>query len=259
LSSDTIVPPIVFVSAEADEVRTAVSRTLRAYGVRQLDGSPRARAVATAARMVHDVILVIADQQLKDPAALVTQLRVLPATRDTPIVVRLGPGARATSDTLLAAGADRVLNDGPESAALAGTLFRLSDITPQRRAIRELRRRLAPLTTPTLAHLTSALQQFRTLMIAADSTGRCVALNDAALMATAFSREDVIGHPVWKLLEAANGRDLRANWSTLLVVGALQGPCTLRRKYASPAPVQICVAAHVVQDVHVAAIQPATT
>jgi PAS domain-containing protein len=257
LSLETIVPPIVLIAAEADEVRTAVGRTLRAYGVRQLEGSPRARVMQTAARIVPDVILVIADQQLKEPATLITELRTSTTTRDTPIIVRLAAAGRATSDTLMMAGADRVLSEGPESGALAGTLFRLAEITSQQRAIREVRRALAPLPNPTLMQLASAIQHSKTTMVAADSSGQCIAMNDGFVTATAFSRDDVFGQPIWDFLQGGNGRDLRANWGTFLVVGTFQGSCMLRRKYSSPAPADVHVAAHLLRNIHVAAIQPA--
>jgi PAS domain-containing protein len=253
LSLDTIVPPIVLIAAEADEVRSAVVRSLRASGVRQLEASPRVRVVQTAARLVPDVILVVADQQLKEPAALITELRTSAATRDTPIVVRLAVGGRATSDALMMAGADRVLTDGPESGALAGALFRLSEITAQRRAIRDARRALALVARPTLVQLATAIQQQKLAMIATDSRGRCMATNDALVTATAFSREDVLGRPIWEFLQAGGGRDIRSNWSTFLVVGTFQGACNLRRKFASPAPVQVFLAAEVLPGCHLAA------
>jgi len=234
-----------------------MARTLRAYGVRQLEGAPRSRAVQAAARAIPDVILVLADQLLKEPAVLVTELRAHAATRDTPILVRLSADGRASADTLLMAGADRVLPDGPETAALAGALFKLSDVSVQQRAIRDVRRRLAPVAHPTLVHLAAAMQDVKTIMIAAESTGRCVAANDGFVTATAFSRDDILGHALWNFVHANGGRDLRANWDTLLVVGSFQGPCALRRKYAGPAPADVYVAAHVLRDIHLAAISSA--
>jgi PAS domain-containing protein len=258
LQSDTLVPPIVLIAAESDEIRSATSRALRAYGVRQLESSTRARLGDAAARVIPDVVLVIADQQLKEPAALIAQLRAAAATRDTPIVVQLAAGGRATSDALLMAGADRVLTEGPESAALAGTLFRLSDVTPERRAIRELRRALASQVAPTIVQLGYAMQQLHAMMIAVNAKGTCVAVNDALLNATAFSRDDIIGHPLWDVIQTGNGRDLRGHWSTLQVVGTLQGPCTLARKYGGAAPAEVYVSAQILPDVHIAAVRPRT-
>jgi PAS domain-containing protein len=254
LSLETIVPPIVLIAAEADEVRAAVARALRAYGVRQLEASPRVRAVQTAARVIPDVILVVADQLLNEPATLISELRASATTRDTPIVVRLAAGARATSDTLMMAGADRVLADGPESAALAGAVFRLSEITSQRRAIREIRRNLAALARPTLVQVGSAIQESKTAMIAADSSGRIMAINDRFVAATGFSRDEVIGQPIWDFLQAGSGRDLQANWTAFLLVGALQGGCLLRRKHTSAGPVEVHLASEIVKNCHVAAV-----
>jgi PAS domain-containing protein len=235
-------------------VRSTVARSLRTYGVRRLEGSPRARVMQMAARLIPDVILVIADQHLKEPATLITELRTSSTTRDTPIVVRLASGGRATSDALMMAGADRVLAEGPDTAALPGALFRLAETTSPRRAIREVRRALAAVANPTLVQLASALQQSKTMMVAADSSGRCAAINDGFVTATAYARDDVIGQPVWDFLQPGNGRDIRANWRTFLVVGIFQGACLLRRKYAQPAPVQVFLASDVLPGYHVAAV-----
>ena len=239
-------------------MRAAIVRTLRGYGVRRVEGAPRVRAVEAAARIVPDVILIVADQQMKEPVTLVTELRANPRTRETPIVVRLAPNGRTTSDALLMAGADRVLNDGPESAALTGALFRVADVSPERRAIRDVRRRLGAVGAPTLMQLADALQESLLALVATDSSGRCAALNDPLVAATAFARDDVIGRPLWEILEAGGGRDLRTNWTTFLLVGTFQSRCALRRKYSSPAPAEVYLSAHVVRDLHVAVIRPGT-
>lgn len=231
-------------------------RTLRGYGVRRVEGAPRARVIDAAMRLVPDVILVVADQQLKEPVALIADLRASARTREVPIVVRLASGGRATSDSLLMAGADRVLNEGPESAALAGALVRLADVSPERRAIRDLRRRLATLGSPTLAQLAAVLQDATLALVAADSSGSCAAMNDALVAATAFGRDDVLGRPLWTLVDTANGRDLRSSWTTFLLVGVYRSRCTLRRKYSGPAPAEIYLSAHVLPDLHVGVIRP---
>lgn len=239
-------------------MRTVVVRMLRGYGVRRIEGAPRVRAVQTAARVVPDVVLIVADQQMKGPVALVTELRANPRTRESPIVVRLAAGGHATSDALLVAGADRVFNDGPDSAALTSALFRIADVNPEGRAVRDVRRRIAAAVAPTLTQLAEALQESTLALVAADSSGRCAALNDSLVAATAFARDDVIGRPLWDILETGGGRDLRAGWTTFLVVGTFQSRCLLRRKYASPAPAEVYLSAHVVGDLHVAAIRPAS-
>jgi PAS domain-containing protein len=257
LPIDTLSPPVVLIAGEGDEVRVALARTLRAYGVRQIDSAPRARALAAAARIVPDVILIVADEHLKEPTTLVTELRASAAVRDTPVLVRLSRGGRATSDALLMAGADKVLVDGPESAALAGTLFRLADVSPPHRAIRDVRRRLAPLPNPTIVQLAAAMQDMKTMTIAADARGRCMAMNDGVVTATAFARDDIIGRAIWDILQPGNGRDVRTSWETLRVVGSFQGTCLLMRKYSAAVPVEVYIAAHVLRDVHVAAISSA--
>jgi PAS domain-containing protein len=257
LSPETVAPPVVLIAAEAEEVRAGLVRTLRGYGVRRVEGTPRVRAVEAAARIVPDVILIIADQQMKEPAALVTELRASPRTREAPIVVRLAAGGRATSDALLMAGADRVLNDGPEAAALTGALLRVADISPERRAVRDVRRHLAVVGAPTLTHLAEALQESTVALLAIDDSGCCAAVNDPFIAATAFSRDDVIGRPLWEIVEAGSGRDLRANWETFLLVGTFQSRCSLHRKYSAPAPAEIYVSAQVLRDLHVAVIRPA--
>lgn len=246
----------MLIAAEAEEVRAAIVRTLRGYGVRRVEGAPRERAVEAAARIIPDVILIVADQQMKEPVALVSELRANPRTRETPILVRLAPGGRATGDALMMAGADRVLNDGPESAALTGALFRVADVSAERRAVRDVRRRLATLKTPTLTQLADALQASMLALVAADSSGRCAALNDPLVAATAFARNDVIGRPLWDILESGVGRDLRTSWTTFLLVGTFQSRCALRRKYSSPTPADVYLSAHVVRDLHVAVIRP---
>jgi len=233
-------------------------RSLRGYGVRRVEGAPRARAVEAAARIVPDVILIVADPQMKEPAALVAELRASPRTREAPIVVRLAAGGRATSDALLMAGADRVLNDGSQSAALTGALFRVADVSPDLRAIRDVRRRVAATTSPTLTQLAEALQASALSLIAVDSSGRCAAMNDRIITATAFGRDDVLGRPLWELLEPGGGRDLRTSWSTFLLVGTFQSRCALRRKYSKSAPAEVYLSGHVLRDLHVAVIRPET-
>ena len=233
-------------------------RSLRGYGVRRVEGAPRARTVEAAARIVPDVILIVADAQMKEPVALVTELRASPRTREAPIVVRLAVGARATSDALLRAGADRVLNDGPESAALTGALFRVADVSPELRAIRDVRRRVAATSTPTLTQLADALQASMLALVATDSAGCCAAMNDPLITATAFGRDDVLGRPLWELIEPGGGRDLRTSWATFLLVGAFQSRCALRRKYSASAPAEVYLSAHVLRDLHVAVIRPGT-
>ena len=245
----------MLISAEAENVRADLVRTLRGYGVRRVEGSPRVRTLEAAARIVPDVILIVADQQLKEPVQLVAELRASPRTREAPIVVQLGVGGHATSDALLVAGADRVLNDGSESALLPGVLFHVADVSPDRRAIRDVRRRIASVGAPTLMQLAEALQESMAPLVGADASGRCAAMNDALVAATAFSRDDVIGRPLWEIVEAGTGRDLRANWSTFLLVGTFQSRCLLRRKYAEPAPAELYLSAHVVRDLHVAVIR----
>jgi len=259
LPSDLLVPPVVLIAAETEEVRAAIIRTLRGYGVRRVESTPRVGAVEAAARIVPDVILIVVDQQMKEPVALVTELRANPRTREAPIVVRLATSGRTTSDALLVAGADRVLNDGLESAALTGALFRVADVSPERRAIREVRRRLGIVCTPTLTQLADALQESTLALVAADSSGRCAALNDPLVTATAFARDDVIGRPLWEILEAGGGRDLRVSWTTFLLIGTFQSRCALRRKYSSPAPAEVYLSAHVARGLHVAAIRPGTS
>jgi PAS domain-containing protein len=259
LPSDTLVPPVVLIAAEAEEVRAGMVRTLRGYGVRRVEGAPRLRAVDAASRIVPDVVLIVADQQMKEPVALVAELRANPRTREAPIVVRLAAGGRATGDALLMAGADRVLSDGPESAALAGALFRVADVSPERRVVRDVRRRVGTSAAPTLTDLAAALQDSPIALLAADSSGRCAAMNDPIVAATAFGRDDVIGRPLWEIIEAGAGRDLRASWTTFLLVGTFQSRCALRRKYSASAPAEVYLSAHVIRDLHVAVVRPGIT
>jgi PAS domain-containing protein len=257
------------VVAEADAVRTAVACMLRTYGVKRIEVAARACAFETAARRVPDVLLLVADQHLKDAAAAIQQLRADLTTREIPIVVALTASSRVSADALLVAGADKVVFESPDAASLVSTLLLLSDVPPHRRAVRELRRLLTPIRERAIAEqadpsairvrtgqIGSCLQQFRTSLLAADSTGKCVAANQAACNATGLTRDELLGRPLWAIVEAGAGGDLRAGWSTFLVVGAFHGRCALRRRYGAPVAADIYASAHLLPDLHAAAVQP---
>ncbi len=231
-----------------------VVRVLRGLGLRRVEAAPRDGAIDAAALTVPDGIVVIADRQLRDPVALVGQLRADPRTRESPLLVRLSIGGRATGDALLMAGADRVLSDGPDWSLLASALLHLADIAVERRAVRDLRRRLAPIAAPTLAHVADALQLMAVPLFGVDPSGRCTAMNDALVAATGFSRGDVIGRPIWDIVAPGGGRDLRSSWPTFVLVGSLHGRCALQRKAQPATSAVIYMSAHVTRDVHAAAI-----
>jgi PAS domain S-box-containing protein len=107
------------------------------------------------------------------------------------------------------------------------------------------------------AQLASALQQFKVCMLALESSGRCVAANQMTTALTGLSREEIVGKCLWDIVLTGAGRDLRTNWSTV-VVGALNGPCALRRRDGGSVAAEMYVAAAILPELHVAAIQTAS-
>src|SRR2546426_230400 len=76
-----------------------------------------------------------------------------------------------------------------------------------------------------------------------------------ALRVAGLSREEIVGKRLWDVVLPGTGRDLRTNWSTVLVVGALNGPCALRRRDGGSVAAEMYAAACILPDLHVAAIQ----
>jgi PAS domain-containing protein len=270
--TDTIAPPVLLIASDQADVRSGLAVTLTSHGLRHIESVSLARAIDAAARVIPDVALVVADEAVDYAPPVIRQLREDIATRHTPIVVRIASTRQEAVDTLLGAGADRVLFTTADPATVVNTVIRLSAVTPPCRALRELRRSLAEVRARTLAQATNAaavrtrqgqlaaaLQQFRMSMIASDSSGRCVAVNAAACRVSGFSRDELVGEPMWHLALRGAGRGLRAGWSSLLVVGMFEGRCELRRKTGAPVAADLYAAAHVLPDLHVAAIQPSTT
>ena len=268
MAAHAVVPPSLLIVAERDDVRVALEQTLRLYGVRHVRAVTDSQAIATAGRMIPDVILVAADQQIEKSAALIRDLRADLVTRHTPIVARVGATAQSSTDSLRGAGADRVLLATSEPATLINTVIRLSDVPEPCRALRELRRSLAgirqraadsrkdaPAARVRTAQLSSALQQFRLCMFAAESNGTCVAVNATTSAVTGLSREEIVGKQLWDIVRLTTSRDLRTSWSTILVVGALSGPCVIRHRDGGTLTADMCAAAAILPDLHVAAIQ----
>jgi PAS domain S-box-containing protein len=268
LSSHAVVPPTLLIVAEREGLRSALAQTVRLYGVRHVHTAPNAQACASAARIIPDVILIASEQQTERSAAIIRDLRADLVMRHTPIVARVSDPSETVSDSMRTAGADRVLVATSEAAALINTIIRLSDVPAPCRALRELRRSLTAIRQRTIdqrtdasaarvrtAQLASAIQQFKVCMIAAESTGTCVAANQFTTVITGLTRDEIVGKRVWDVVLPGTGRDLRTNWSTVLVVGAINGPCALRRRGGGSMAAQMYAAAAILPDLHVAAIE----
>jgi len=268
LASHAVVPPTLLIVAERDELRSALAQTVRLYGVRHVQTVSSAQACAAAARIIPDVIMIAADQHAEKSAAVIRDLRADLVTRHTPIVARVAEPSQSITDAMRTAGADRVVVATSEASTLINTIIRLSDVPEACRALRELRRSLTAIRQRTIdqrtdasaarvrtAQLSSALQQFKVCMIAAESNGVCVAANHFTTAVTGLSREEIVGKRLWDVVLPGTGRDLRTNWSTVLVVGALNGPCALRRRDGGSVAAEMYAAAAILPDLHVAAIQ----
>jgi len=268
LPSHAVVTPTLLIVAERDELRSALAQTVRLYGVRNVQTVAGAQACAAAARMIPDVIIVASDQQTEKSAGVIRDLRTDLVTRHTPIVARVAEPSQTATDALRVAGADRVVVATSEASTLINTIIRLSDVPAPCRSLRELRRSLTVIRQRTIdqrtdmsaarvrtAQLASALQQFKVCMLAAESTGLCVAANATTTAVTGLSREEIVGKRLWDVVLPGTGRDLRTNWSTVLVVGALNGPCALRRRDGGSVAAEMYAAACILPDLHVAAIQ----
>src|SRR5256712_11478543 len=92
-------------------------------------------------------------------------------------------------------------------------------------------------------------------LLGAKPPGLCVAANAPTTAVTGLSREEIVGKRLWDVVLPGTGRDLRTNWSTVLVVGALNGPCALRRRDGGSVAAEMYAAACILPDLHVAAIQ----
>ena len=251
-------------------MRVALEQTMRLYGVRHLESVTEPLAVATAARMIPDVIIIGADQHVDNAAALIRNLRAELVTRHTPIVARVGAASQTSADSLRNAGADRVVLATSESATLINTVIRLSDVDGPCRSLRELRRSLAGIRQRAIdnrtdasavrvrvAQLSSALQQFRLCMLAAESNGICVAANATTTAVTGLPREEIVGKPLWEIVRSTTSRDLRTSWSTIPVVGAFSGPCLIGRRDGSTLQADMCAAAAILPNLHALAVQTA--
>jgi PAS domain S-box-containing protein len=269
LVSHAVVRPTLLVIAEGDDVRSALAHTVRLYGVRQVQTAADAQAAATASRIIPDVIVISAGQHPDKQAATIRDLRSNLITRHTPIVARVVEPSQSLTESLRSAGADRVVVATSENSTLINTIIRLSDVPAPCRALRELRRSLTAIRQRTAdqrtdaaavrvrtAQLASALQQFKVCMLALESSGRCVAANQMTTALTGLSREEIVGKCLWDIVLTGAGRDLRTNWST--VVGALNGPCALRRRDGGSVAAEMYVAAAILPELHVAAIQTAS-
>ena len=269
--SHAVVPPTLLIIAERDDVRSALAHTVRLYGVRHVQTAADGQAAATAARIIPDVIVISADHHADKQAATIRDLRTNLITRHTPIVARVVDPSQAVTDSLRSAGADRVVVATSENSTLINTIIRLSDVPAPCRALRELRRSLtairqravdqrtdpAAVRVPT-PQLASALQQFKVCMLAVESSGTCVAANHVTTAVTGLSREEIVGKRIWDIVLPGAGRDLRTNWSTVVVVGALNGPCALRRRDGGSVAAEMYAAAAILPELHVAAIQTAS-
>jgi len=272
LVSHAVVPPTLLIIAEREEVRVALEQTMRLYGVRHVQSVPEPLAVATAARMIPDVIIIGADHQVEKSAALIRNLRADLVTRHTPIVARVGAASQSSSDSLRSAGADRVLLATSEASTLINTVIRLSDVDGPCRSLRELRRSLAGIRQRAsdnrtdasaarvrVAQLSSALQQFRLCMLAAESNGICIAANATTTAVTGLPREQIVGKPLWDIVRSTTSRDLRTSWSTIPVIGAFSGPCVIGRRDGSTLQADMCAAAAILPNLHVLAVQTTST
>ena len=270
MAAHAIAPPTLLIVDERDDVRTALAHTLRLYGVRHVQSVPDALAAAAAAKMVPDVIVVGADEQIDRSAAVIRAFRADLVTRYTPIVARVAATSQNSTDALRSAGADRVLLATTDTSTLANTVIRLSDVSEPCRALRTLRRSLAGVRQRAAdsrtdasavrirtTQLANALQQFNVCMLAAESNGICVAVNGTLCAVSGLSRTDLVGKQLWDIVSITN-RDLRMSWPTIPVIGALSGPCLIRRREGAELPGHMCAAAAILPDLHVAAIQPTT-
>lgn len=268
MASHTVIPPILLIAAERDEVRASLAQMVRLYGVKTVHAVPESLARVTAARVVPDVIMVVAEHAIDKATALIRDLRTDLVTRHTPIVARVTEPSQGATDSLRTAGADRVLLATNEPSTLINTIIRLTDVPEPCRALRELRRGLAQVRQRSLdqrtdisaarvriAQLSAALQQFPISMLGAESNGTCIAANTTASAVTGLRRDEILGKPLWDVVLPGAGRDLHSSWSTVLVIGAVNGPCALRRRDGGSIAADMYAAAYVLPDLHVAAIQ----
>jgi len=138
LVSHAVALPTLLIIAERDDVRSALAHTVRLYGVRQVQTAADAQASALASRIIPDVIVISADHHPDKQVATIRDLRTNLITRHTPIVARVAQPSQSITDSLRAAGADRVVVAPSENSTLINTIVRLSDVSRCRHSNRLL-------------------------------------------------------------------------------------------------------------------------
>lgn len=128
---------------------------------------------------------------------------------------------------------------------------------PHAPTINRLRRRLRGLPYATMvAALQESLEALGVSAVAADNTGRYIAVNEQATVLTGYSRAELLRMTV-KDLTPAMRQDLASDlWPRFIHAGAQSGDYVLQRKDGSPVGVHYAAYASVAPGVHISLLMP---
>jgi PAS domain S-box-containing protein len=123
--------------------------------------------------------------------------------------------------------------------------------------ISHLRRRLRGLPHSTLLRtLQQSLEELPVSALAADNTGRYVAVNAAALALTGYARDELLKMSVQDLTPEMRQDAAGLLWNRFIQAGTQAGDYVLVRKDGSPVPVHYAAYASVAPGVHVSLLTP---
>jgi PAS domain S-box-containing protein len=104
-------------------------------------------------------------------------------------------------------------------------------------------------------HAIAELQQCQRIgILAADDSGRFIAVNNAVCNLTGYSRDELLDMGIWDLSLKRNIEKGQRMWRHFLRAGGFDGEYDLRRKTGELIEVRCIAAAHVTPGLHVATI-----
>ena len=215
-------------------------------------------ALAEAGAEIPDIIVTDFTLPSVDGLELAERLKASPYTADVPILLLSGHALEAGGLERARGLCARVLQKPvlPDNLADAITAV-LVDATSARLAaqLRRIERRFAA------QHVTAdnviaiideevATGAHPSAALLADDDGRYVGVNDAALLLTGRSREDLLARSVWDLTPGVLATHGRRMWRDFIASGSMQGTYTLDAPEGEHLTVWFSAAANVLPGLH---------
>jgi PAS domain S-box-containing protein len=123
--------------------------------------------------------------------------------------------------------------------------------------INRLRRRLRGLPYATMiAELEQSLEELQVSALAADNTGRYVAVNTPATVLTGYTRPELLQMAVKDLTPALRHDEASDQWHRFIQAGAQSGDYVLERRDGASVTVHYAAYASVAPGVHVSVLTP---